>query len=121
MQAVSHSLALVDMFDLTLWLVAGLVLPRGDAWRSRTTHQDRHVARHMVSLHLGQDTLVKTWFCDSILSAPLLTDPRRLTVGPGTREDIVTSPFCDRSAVLVVEYIAVQLCLLGVHRVRWSE
>ena len=75
----------------------------------------------MVFLHVGQDTLVKTWFCDSILSAPLLTDPRRLTVVPGTREDIVTSPFCDRSAVLVVEYIAVQLCLLGVHRVRWSN
>ena len=34
-----------------------------------------------------QDTLVKTRFCGSILSAPLLTDPCRLTVGPGTRED----------------------------------
>ena len=34
-----------------------------------------------------QDTLVKTRFVAPILSAPLLTDPRRLTVGPGTRED----------------------------------
>ena len=39
--AVSHSTALGDMFDLTLWLVAGWWLPGGDAWRSRTTHQDR--------------------------------------------------------------------------------
>ena len=41
----------------------------------------------------------------SIPSAPLLTDTRRSTVGPGTREDVVPCTCCVRSAVLVVEHI----------------
>ena len=48
-----------------------------------------------------------------IPSAPLLTDTRRSTVGPGTREDVVPSSFCVRSAVLVVEYIALALAVFA--------
>ena len=47
----------------------------------------------------------------SIPSAPLLTDTRRSTVGPGTREDVVPCTCCVRSAVLVVEYIALALAV----------
>ena len=48
-----------------------------------------------------------------IPSAPLLTDTRRSTVGPGTREDVVPSSCCVRSAVLVVEYIALALAAIA--------
>ena len=61
--------------DLTLWLVAGLVV----AWWRRLAPQGPLTKTGMlqdtlVSLHLGQDTLVKTRLVAPILSAPLLTD-----------------------------------------------
>ena len=95
--------ALVDMFDLTLWLGGAWAhVARGPLTKTRCVAVLKtHRFFGFRSRHARQDT-----FCGSHPSAPLLTDTRRLTVGPGTCEDIVTSSFCDRSAVLVVEYVA---------------
>ena len=52
------------------------------------------VARQDLSQFWGSychDTHVKTQCCGSHPAAPLLTDTRRLTVGPGTREDLVAA------------------------------
>ena len=72
---------------LLRWLQHCAVL----ASRSRTTHQHRHASRHTLAIlgllslsrHARQDTVL--WLPS--FRPPLLTDPCRLTVGPGTRED----------------------------------
>ena len=78
--------------------------------RSRTTHQDRHVVckthcfldlSQTVSRRRCQDTHVKTYVVASFPAAPLLTDTRRSTVGPGTLEDFVVTVYN-----VVMEYIA---------------
>ena len=83
--------------------------------RSRTTHQDRHVVckTHcffVLSQTLlrcrCQDTHVKTYVVASFPAAPLLTDIRRSTVGPGTLEDFVVTVYS-----VVMEYIAPALAL----------
>ena len=98
----------VDMFDLTQLLDAGVVV----VWRrrlatrpcrSRTTHQDRHASRHVCRFwgFLGVMTRMSIHSVVApLLAASLLTDTCRLTAGPGTREDLVaaTAP--------VVAYIA---------------
>ena len=75
----------------------GHVRPDPVAWRrlglhrSRTTHQDKicrssqdtSFLRFSVMTHMSRHIVVAP-----ILSAPLLTDTRRSTVGPGMREDI---------------------------------
>ena len=100
----------------------GHVRPDPVAWRrlglhrSRTTHQDKmcrssqdtSFLRFSVMTHMSRHIVVAP-----ILSAPLLTDTRRSTVGPGMREDracvvggvrrTCPSSCCVRSAVLVVE------------------
>ena len=95
--------------------LGGLVRPDPVTWRrlglrrSRTTHQDKmcrssqdtSFLRFSVMTHMSRHIVVAP-----IPSAPLLTDTRRSTVGSGTREDVVPSSCCVRSAVLVVEYIA---------------
>ena len=110
--------------------LGGLVRPDPVTWRrlglrrSRTTHQDKmcrssqdtSFLRFSVMTHMTRHIVVAP-----IPSAPLLTDTRRSTVGPGMREDIACvvggvrrtcpSSCCVRSAVLVV----------GVFQVRWSE
>ena len=77
--------------------LGGLVRPDPVAWRrpglhrSRTTHQDKmcrssqdtSFLRFSVMTHMSRHIVVAP-----ILLAPLLTDTRRSTVGPGTREDI---------------------------------
>ena len=91
--------------------LGGHVRPDPVAWRrlglrrSRTTHQDKRCRssqdtsflRFSVMTHMSRHIVVAL-----IPSAPLLTDTRRSTVGPGTREDV---------AVLVVEYIALALAV----------
>ena len=63
--------------------------------RSRTTYQDRQAARHSL-VFFGASFIVMTRMSRHsvvapILAAPLLTDTRRLTVGPGTSEDLVVA------------------------------
>ena len=53
-----------------------------------------------------QDTHVKTYVVASFPAAPLLTDTRRSTVGPGTLEDFVVTVYS-----VVMEYIAPALAL----------
>ena len=98
----------------------GHVRPDPVAWRRlglhrlRTTHQDKmcrssqdtSFLRFSVMTHMSRHIVVAP-----ILSAPLLTDTRRSTVGPGTREDVVPSSCCVRIAVLEVEYIALALAV----------
>ena len=100
----------------------GLVRPDPVTWRrlglrrSRTTHQDKmcrssqdtSFLRFSVMTHMSRHIVVAP-----IPSAPLLTDTRRSTVGPGTLEDVVPSSCCVRSAVLVVEYIALALAVFA--------
>ena len=102
--------------------LGGLVRPDPVTWRrlglrrSRTTHQDKmcrssqdtSFLRFSVMTHMTRHIVVAP-----IPSAPLLTDTRRSTVGPGTREDVVPCSCCVRSAVLVVEYIALALAVFA--------
>ena len=62
----------------------------------RTTFEDHSPRQavascktHCLFFFIGEDTLVNTHFAVPILRAPLLTDTRWSTVGPGTREDFV--------------------------------
>ena len=98
-------------------VLGGHVRPDSVAWRrlglrrSRTTHQDKmcrssqdtSFLRFSVMTHMARHIVVAP-----ILAAPLLTDIRQSTVGPGTHEDIVTSFWCVHSASVRG----------GVHRVR---
>ena len=86
--------------------LGGLVRPDSVTWRrlglrcTRTTHQDKmcrssqdtSFLRFSVKTHMSRHIVVAP-----IPSAPLLTDTRRSTVGPGTREDVVPNSFGDRS------------------------
>ena len=117
----------------------GHVRPDPVAWRrlglhrSRTTHQDKicrssqdtSFLRFSVMTHMSRHIVVAP-----ILSAPLLTDTRRSTVGPGMREDIacvvggvlqllLRSQRCARGGVHRAS--SCSFGLLGVLRVRWSE
>ena len=116
--------------SVSLFWPSWTVRPDPVAWRrlglhrSRTTHQDKicrssqdtSFLRFSVMTHMSRHIVVAP-----ILSAPLLTDTRRSTVGPGMREDIACvvggvlrtcpSACCVRSAVPVVEYIAPALAV----------
>ena len=63
--------------------------------RGPLTKTGSHVfARHIVFLLLGYDALVKTQCCGFFPAAPLLTDTRRSTVGPGMK---TVMPYLSRS------------------------
>ena len=77
---------------------------------SRTTYQDRQASRHTfwgfltVMTHLSRHGVVA-----SILTAPLLTDTCRSTVGPGTREDIGVTVYSFVMVYIALAFASIKL------------